>query len=548
MEPSALAKNFIDSYREANPSLLKWEDRRPILRFFFGGGLPKDQATANIKDPDSIKMPEPDQKFREHILKRFASAVETVKAANAQGVILWDLEGETYPHATTYIGDPQLIRVLNPQMDLVIDEAMKLFKDAGIPTGITLRPSQVVYDAEKNSAKHKHEGYDPFEQLDAKVAYAKKRWGCTIFYVDTNFFWRPYGPEKKWKSGKLAPDLWKKLLAKYPDCLFIPEFTSIADYPYVAGYGEADMGDYGTTPLVRSIWPDAFRVIVIEDADAYEQYDRFVSAVRGRTSLMTYSFVPQGINIVAMQRIYKEAELLEKGEPAGIKTADKAKLLSNLTSPDLATRFFSASRLADLGDLSTAPTLLAKASDANEDWIVRRQAVRAFEKIPYPDSVPVFIGFVTDPKTMLYAAASKALLSQGSTVVEAVMGVMETQKDLRPEMMETFGQILVNLKAADQVPRLVAIYSAIPENISQVNRRKWAIINTLGGLGNPAAEPLLLEALENPALIGQSTTALYKINSTEGKARAKAALDKAVAENNNDLQTLLRDAIRKAQN
>jgi hypothetical protein len=547
-EPSALAKDLIDSYRQANPAQLKWEDRRPVLRLFFGGGLPKDQATANIKDPGSIKMPEPDQKFREHVLKRFAATVETVKAANAQGVILWDLEGETYPHATTYIGDPQLIRVLNPQMDLVIDDAMKIFKDAGIPTGITLRPSQVVYDAEKNSAKHKHEGYDPFEQLDAKVAYAKKRWGCTIFYVDTNFFWRPYGPEKKWESAKLAPEMWKKLLAKYPDTLFIPEFASIADYPYVAGYGEADMGDYGTSSLIRSIWPDAFRVIVIEDADAYEQYDRFVAAVRGKNSLMTYSFDPQGKNTVALQRIYKEAELLEKGEPAGIKTADKAKLLSNLTSPDLATRFFSASHLADLGDPSNAPTLLAKASDANEDWIVRRQAVRAFEKIPYPDAVPVFIGFVTDPKTMLYAAASKALLSQGSAVVEAVMGIIETQKDLRPEMMDTFGQILVNLKAADQVPRLVAIYSAIPEKASQLNSRKRSIINTLGGLGNTAAEPLLLEAFENPAQIGPATTALYKIDSTEGKARAKAALDKAIAENNKDMQTTLRDAMRKGQN
>ena len=149
---------------------------------------------------------------------------------------------------------------------------------------------------------------------------------------------------------------------------------------------------------------------------------------------------------------------------------------------------------------------------------------------------------------MLYAAASKALLSQGSAVVEAVMGIMETQKDLRPEMMDTFGQILVNLKAADQVPRLVAIYSAIPEKASQLNSRKRAIINTLGGLGNPAAEPLLLEAFENPAQIGPATTALYKIDSTEGKARAKAALEKAIAENNKDLQTTLRDAMRKGQN
>ena len=68
---------------------------------------------------------------------------------------------------------------------------------------------------------------DAFLELDGKVAYAKKRWGCTLFYVDTNFFWRRYGPEQKWETGPIAPDVWKRLLAKYPDTLFIPE---IADY------------------------------------------------------------------------------------------------------------------------------------------------------------------------------------------------------------------------------------------------------------------------------------------------------------------------------
>jgi hypothetical protein len=431
-------------------------------------------------------------------------------------------------------------------MDLVIDEAMKLLTDAGINVGVTLRPSHVVYDAEKNSAKHKHEGYDPFEELDAKGAYAKKRWGCRIFYVDTNFFWRPYGREKKWQAGQLTADLWKRLLTKYPDTLFVPEFGSYADFAYVAGYGEADMGDYATPELVRAIWPDAFRVLVIEDADAYVNYDRFVGAVRGGNALMTYSFDPKGKNTVAMSRIYQEAGLLEKGEPKAIQKADKAKLVAGLVATDLAARYFSASRLAELGDPSTVAPLLARAADTNEEWIVRRQAIRAFEKIPSPDAIPVLVRLAVDQKSMFTAAAAKALAGQGSAAVEPVMAALEGTTGLAPDMMGILGGILVNLKASDQAPRVMALY-AQPFKGNNPNGRKGVLIELLGKLGNKAAEPMLLDAFKDPALQGGATTALLRIGSAEGSAQIKAALEKAKADKKQDLVTLLSDAMRKAE-
>ena len=541
-----LAKPALDAYRKAHPMLLKWADRRPVLRLFFGGGLPKEQANANLKDPDKVKPPESDPKFRERVLKRVTSTVDAAKAANAQAVIFWDLEGETYPHATTYIGDPRHIRLLNPQMDLVIDEAMKLLTDAGIKVGVTLRPSHVVYDAEKNSAKHKHEGYDPFEELDAKVTYAKKRWGCRIFYVDTDFFWRPYGREKKWQSGQLTSALWKQLLTKYPDTLFVPEFANYADYAYVAGYGEADMGDYATPELVRAIWPDAFRVLVIEDADPYVNYDRFVSAVRGRNALMTYSFDPKGRNTVAMIRMYQEAALREKGEPKAIKKADKGKLVAGLVEDDLATRYFSASRLADLGDATTAAPLLARATDTNEEWIVRRQAIRAFEKIRSPDAVPELVRLAVDQKTMFTASAAKALAGQGSVAVAPVVAALEGTTGLAPDMIGILGGILVDLKASDQAPRLMALY-AQPFKGNNPNGRKGALIELLGKLGNKVAEPMLLEAFKDPALQGVATTALLRIGSAEGSAQIKAALEKAKDDKRQDLVTTLSDAMRKAE-
>ncbi len=127
--PLDLAQDFIIAYRHAHPPLLSWPDRRPILRLFFNGGLPREQAIANLKDPDNAKPPAPDANYQAFVLARMKGLVEAAKVVNAQGVILWDLEGETFPHATTYIGDPRLIRLLNPQMEMVIDKGIKILKE-----------------------------------------------------------------------------------------------------------------------------------------------------------------------------------------------------------------------------------------------------------------------------------------------------------------------------------------------------------------------------------------------------------------------------------
>jgi hypothetical protein len=105
---------------------------------------------------------------------------------------------------------------------------------------------------------------------------------------------------------------------------------------------------------------------------------------------------------------------------------------------------------------------------------------------------------------------------------------------------------LVNLKASDQAPRVMALY-AQPFKGNNPNRRKWVLIELLGKLGNKAAEPMLLDAFKDPALQGVATTALLRIGSTDGSAQIKAALEKAKADKNQDLVTTLSDAMRKAE-
>ncbi len=546
--PLDLAQDFIIAYRHAHPPLLSWPDRRPILRLFFNGGLPREQAIANLKDPDNAKPPAPDAKYQAFVLARMKGLVEAAKAVNAQGVILWDLEGDTFPHATTYIGDPRLIRLLNPQMEMVIDEGIKILKEGGLRVGVTLRPSRVVYSKEKDTAVHSHtDAKDPFLELDGKVAYAKKRWGCTLFYVDTNFFWRPYGPKQKWEAGPIAPGVWQRLLAKYPDTLFIPEIGDYADYQASASYGEADLGDYGTPELVRAIWPNSFRVIVIEDADPFVNFDRFVACVREKNALMTFAYSTTTLSFRGMMRIEQEAALLDAGAPATVRKVNPEKLASLLTAADVAVRFHAARRLIETPVASAATPLLARARDPNEEWVVRRSSILALAKVPAAPSIPALVDLLADVNLGLYAAATTALAAQGEGAVEPVLKRLEAEAvSEKPDArtLETVGSALVAMNAREQGPRLEALVLKVPagKNADVVKR---SLMSVIGSLRNPQSEGFLLKALTDANLQEAAFAALAHFGSPTGIARVKAALENAKENGNKDLAEKLNRALQE---
>ncbi len=542
-DPMVLADDFIAAFRKANPSILAWEDRRPILRSFFGGGLPKDEAVANLKNPDAVVPPQPDEKFHAMLLKKIDGLIEASRTVDAQGMVLWDLEGGTFPHAITYIGDPRLVRLLNPQMDLFADEAIKKLKDAGLRVGITLRPSRVVYDAEKNSARHLHTGVEPLSELEAKIDYAKKRWGCTIFYVDTNFFWRPYGADKKFQSGRLTSDLWRKLRTKYPDTLFIPEFTATGDYASVAGYGEADMGDYGMPAMAKALYPDAFRVIVIEDADPAEQFDRFVDALKNRNCLMTFGQGATNLNTAMIKRMKETIAMENAPLPPNIASASPADLVKLLSSGEASARFHAARRLAGAPSESAGARLLEIVQSEGESWPVRRAALVALGKLPYPPAVPVLFDLLANKPLGLYADAAKALAGQDASVEELAIEKIRTiaMRKSGPNPFDQIGDVLILRKATGRAPALQEIFAQIPEGES-FNRKGLIIL--IGQLRNPESEAFLLPLLAEPNYSPLAAAALVRIGSTAGVEQAKSLADEAKKSGNKDLA----DALGRALN
>lgn len=265
-----LAGDLFARFAEAHPFRLQWKDRRPIGAVHLSSSNLKAEKNPrgwfNEKAADFLSE-EGRKTFRERLLARARETVGILKDLGAQGAITWDVEGQEYPHAISYLGDP---RSLPPEMEPVADEYFKVFSEAGLRTGVTLRPQLPVRSAYGEGVRQ-IESADPFETLDAKLSHAKKRWGCSLFYVDSNG--DPNVP--------FPAEIFSRLAAKHPDVLLIPEHENPEYYASTAPYRcYGNLKQRGTPPEVRRIYPQAFCAVAVAHADPRPDLASFVEDVR----------------------------------------------------------------------------------------------------------------------------------------------------------------------------------------------------------------------------------------------------------------------------
>jgi hypothetical protein len=123
---SELTEDVYKAFAEAFPYKLKWEDRRPIGMLFASsrGNVSSTNPRGWISKKYDAVVDTNRTEFRKGMLDTASRAVALCREANAQGVILWDPEGQEWPHPTSYLGDP---RSLPPEMDAVADEFFGAF-------------------------------------------------------------------------------------------------------------------------------------------------------------------------------------------------------------------------------------------------------------------------------------------------------------------------------------------------------------------------------------------------------------------------------------
>lgn len=297
-DPYPLVADLYERFAREHPFRLKWEDRRPIGGLFLSSsGI---DAPGNPRgwfgDREADFLSEQGRAaFRERLLQWGRQSVEVIRNTGGQGMIVWDVEGQEYPHAISYLGDP---RSLPPEMEPLADEFFRLFRDAGLRTGICIRP-QIPVRAAYGDWVDQVEVADPAANLDAKIAYAKERWGCTLFYVDSNG--DPNVP--------VPASVFQEVAARHPDVLLIPEHENAAYYTCGAPYHcYANLQELGTADLIRRMYPEAFCVVYIGHRSPAPAQEQLVEAVRKGDILIFHGWYENPETHPAIRAIYEAAK------------------------------------------------------------------------------------------------------------------------------------------------------------------------------------------------------------------------------------------------
>ena len=306
VKPLDLFPDVAQTFLKAHPFTLKWDDRRPLAALFLSTSEPEYHSPTNPRgwflDPKMDYVSEAGRaKLRERVMAYADNSIGILKAANAQGAIVWDVEGQEYPHATSYIGDPRLLPTLAPEMDSIADEFFKKFTDAGLKMGVTIRPQ--ILKKSDSGVWYQTESPDPLSTLREKIVYARKRWGVRLFYVDSNG--DPNVP--------MPASIFTTLAREFPDTLLMPEHKALAYYAATAPFQTfAHFGITSTPEAVREFYPDAFSVNYIAGSDkAPEKRAELLESVKRGDILMVLGWFPDPNQALA-RGIYEEAHPAKK--------------------------------------------------------------------------------------------------------------------------------------------------------------------------------------------------------------------------------------------
>lgn len=349
-EPTKTAADLFNAFTKAAPFKLRWPDRRPItmIQLEYGRGEQNNpRGWWGLKDSkEDIRTPEGKAVFTKWLMTSADNAIKVAEKAGAQGVIVWDVEGGQYP-GNKYYGDPRIMQYTAPEMEEHADAYFKKLRDAGLRVGVCLRPHwNLPIDVPSDQVmKYQHPnnfqdmpfrmtwdrfnieswglefiGYDeiahdsktpltdvkrsPVQRLDDMITYSKKRWGATLFYVDTNSFMRPRSKSKPnaqggydelgpWTKLLMSAQQWAELQRRHPDVLLMPEHQNDQYYSVTAPYNQIGY-DGPTPPYVTQIYPESFSALSIAQQGNTFDGMPYVPAVQRGDLLITIGwFGPQ---------------------------------------------------------------------------------------------------------------------------------------------------------------------------------------------------------------------------------------------------------------
>jgi hypothetical protein len=184
--------------------------------------------------------------------------------------VTWDIEGEQYPQATSYVCSPDQIASIAPEMESTIraasspyagmkldDAYFKIIRSGGFRVGVCIRPQQFTQRGESAAEQVELSADHIANELLRKIKFAHDRWGATLFYLDSTV-----GS----KGDVLDPAILQTVSRAFPDSLLIPEETTPRYYGFSAAFRSFLFhGDTGTPSAIYNYYPRAFSVNMIND-------------------------------------------------------------------------------------------------------------------------------------------------------------------------------------------------------------------------------------------------------------------------------------------
>ena len=304
---ASLTSDLDRRYAATFPMALRWPDRRPLGYLMLSSSVPHRPSGKNARgwfnnDPDIDVTTEVGRAaFAKRLAEYADNSIRVLKAMNAQGMITWDVEGQEYPHATSYIGDPRKVSLLAPEMEPLADLYFTRFRRAGLKVGVCIRPQLLVKAADGGASQHDQTVMaDVTRTLIEKALYANKRWGCTLFYVDSNG--DPNVPYPASVFQNVAAALARRKIV----VLLMPEHKRVRYYGATAPYAELRGGNLGTPERIQRVYPGAFTVLCTSDGDFKSHHADLVAAVKRGDVLLFRAWWddPQNAEVKA---IYAEA-------------------------------------------------------------------------------------------------------------------------------------------------------------------------------------------------------------------------------------------------
>jgi hypothetical protein len=310
-----LSGDVLRVYAKKYPLQINWNDRRPIGAIFLASsGI---NAATNprrwILDIGKIDITTDQGKnaFRTALLRLADNSIKVLKDTNAQGMITWDPEGQQFL-GSCYYGDPRLTPVLAPETEFkgdrgmnAIDEYFEKFRQAGLRVGVCLRPQQITM-VDGKPVQGAANNQQAAQVLKDKLAYAKKRWGCTLFYIDSTVV----------ATGEsLDADVFKAVADAYPDVLLIPENESMRYFAYSAPLNSYVHHKVTSTPTgARTVYPKAFSVLMAPDGDRPEDHDALVTAVQ-HGDILLFNGWWNNDGVAKIKKLYEEATTKGSANP-----------------------------------------------------------------------------------------------------------------------------------------------------------------------------------------------------------------------------------------